>query len=99
MIAVYYGKFLAAAAAAELLPLGFLGEALAPLVDATLVKPELAVAGKVGAAYMVVEVLRNLKASVGEEGTTRLYAASKLDMLSLLPAWQFAPPATPPAAS
>jgi hypothetical protein len=84
-IAHYYARFLGASIAAELLPLAFLADALAPLVDATLVKPDAAVAGHAGAAFLLVEVLRALKREVGEERCASLYQAASLDVLALLP--------------
>jgi len=71
--------------------MAFLAKALAPLVDATLVKDDLAVHGHKGAAYMFVEIVRTMVSldGVGEAGTKKLYDAAKtagLDVTKLLPA-------------
>ena len=87
-IAHYYSCFLASAVAANLMPLATVATALEPLIDATLVKPDAAYAGQAGAAWMVVETVRQLRSldAVGEEGAKTMYAAAKLDLLKLLPA-------------
>jgi len=89
-IAVYYSRFIAAAVAQAGVPLAFVAKAFAPLVDACLVKDDLAVGGHKGAAYMFVEVVRSMVAldGVGEEGAKKLYDAAKtagLDVTQLLP--------------
>ena len=39
-----------------------------------------------GAAWMVVEIVRQLKAIEGDAGTKQLYEDAKLDLRTLLPA-------------
>ena len=47
-----------------------LADALQPLAEATLVKPDRAIAGHAGAAFMLVQIIRDLKAidGCGEDG-------------------------------
>jgi len=88
-IAIYYSKWLAHAALAGLLPLGFVNKALAPLIDAQLVKPAQAVGGQSGAAFMVVSMLQCLSKLEDAEALKARYAggegADKLDLLVLMP--------------
>jgi len=85
-VAYYYARFLAHAIAVGLIQLSFLGPALEPLLEACLVKSDVAIAGKSGAAWMVVEIVRQLKAIEGDAGTKQLYEDAKLDLRTLLPA-------------
>jgi hypothetical protein len=86
-IAHYYSRFLAHSIAARLIPLAFLPSALEPLIEAHLVKDDAAIMGQTGAAFMLVEILRRLKAieEVGDAGVKAFYAEANLDLTALLP--------------
>lgn len=88
-VAFHYALFIAHAAAAELVPLAVLGSALLPLVDARLCKPDESIGGEVGAAFLLAEVLRQLKGlpSVGGAKAKTMYMSARLSdvVLSLLP--------------
>jgi len=86
-IAKYHAKFIAHAVAAELVTLAAIAAAMEPLKEATLVKPDVAIDGRAGAAFMFVAIIQELAKveSCGEAGAKRLFDASKLDIASLLP--------------
>ena len=66
----YYARFLAHSVATSLVPLASIVSALDPLIDARLVKADVAVGGQAGAAFLLVEILRALAQleAVGEAG-------------------------------
>lgn len=74
--AVYYARFIAHAIIAKLLPLSFAIEATAHLVDAQLVKPKDAIGGQVGAAFMLVELLKTVADVEGKEACSKLFMAA-----------------------
>ena len=86
-IAKYQSGFIAHAVAAGLVTLADIADALGPLVEAELVKADAAVAGCKGAAYMLVQILRDMKAidGCGEAGAKAAFEAAKLDVATLMP--------------
>jgi hypothetical protein len=70
------------------LPLNVLAQALEPLVEARLVKDDMAVDGQAGAAFLFVDVVRRIAATdgVGEAGAKGISDASRVDISALLPA-------------
>ena len=75
MIAKYMAQFIARAVADKLLPLAFIADGFAHLVDAS----------SVTATKMAVEVLKALSEDVGDADATALYRDSKVDLSKLLP--------------
>ena len=75
MIARYMAQFIARAVADKLLPLAFIADGFAHLVDAS----------SVTATKMAVEVLKALSEDVGDADATALYRDSKVDLSKLLP--------------
>jgi len=86
-IATYHAKFIAHAVAAELVTLASIAESIEPLKEATLCKPDVAVDGNAGAAFMFVAIIKALVAidGCGEAGAKKFFDASKLEIGSLLP--------------
>lgn len=84
----YYARFLAHSVATSLVPLASIVSALDPLIDARLVKADVAVGGQAGAAFLLVEILRALAQleGVGEAGAKHLYADANFEISALLPA-------------
>ena len=90
MIARYMAQFIARAVADKLLPLAFIADGFAHLVDAS----------SVTATKMAVEVLKALSEDVGDADATALYRDSKVDLSKLLlPADAAAAPPSPRCSS
>ena len=84
-IGAYYGRYLGAALGAKAIDFAFLVDALAPLVDAKLVKPDAELDGQGGAAWLFVTAAKALASASGEAACKALYEASKADVTATLP--------------
>ena len=84
LIATWYAKFIGHAVADGVLEMGFLTEALAPLVGAELCREAAAIDGNRGAAFMAASILQVIKGREGgEEAAKRAYAS--FDLTALMP--------------
>lgn len=84
LIATYYAKFIGHAVGDGVLEMGFLTEALAPLVGAELCREAAAIDGNRGAAFMAASILQVIKGREGgEEAAKRAYAS--FDLTALMP--------------